>query len=1337
METIELTPDLVFERPVSRASSRVSNVSPSFDLSASSFKIAKSMFEKPQRKSKTLERDARPKPKPRSRSYTLGSKQRHKSPAKPTKDQYGVSVSIKDIKGLPYVILEDNEQRHMVPAPNDDTISDINPPSLTYTVDDVDDEVKDLMDPESSAETPNPPEIQVESPKVVVPPKQIAEPEHDSIPTDTVKLKGGLLVEDVSLLSVSETADTNAEILDTTSETSQNIPDIPKDITEDDTKESTDSEKNELESEEQPELSFNEINDTDVGNKTEKEDTKESSDSEKNELESEKQPELSSNEINDTDVDNKTEKEDTKESSDSEKNELETEKQPELSSNEINDTDLDNKTEEEKEEEDARETPENLISNDKLSNLEKSENPTDNMINDESSKEDCDNAVKENDIEEDEAKNSETTLSNKSSLSDNESVCVGTIPEVKQTSSSSSSSSNSYSSDEKEAEISSDLEFYEKPKTEEKDDTVDKSEDPVLSAATNTATSPTSVKSFDNQNTAEANIVNTVCDNPNENIAEVVPENLQKKLENIINEIGEAALDDSNLIDDNVSQEKSEPEDNTLEENIIESENSTTEEIKSTPEKDIPKESSENDSSESEQEEKIEPVVVSKEKVSLPTESSQTPSRLGRKHKAGILSLGKNKNIPNRSRSLSPSKALDQLNKANRARSMSPPKKVRPKFAMVDENSTKPVSNLIGFFEDKTENVSLLQRRKFPDRSNVTSTKSSVSSLNIPQKEESMLPFIEAQKNLRKVNKQNLVNFDAPKPWNKHSQKELNITKPFETKPFNNDVPVFTETIKNGVDDDATTQNELGPKASDNEKEELLPTERTTDDNETEELLPAEKTTDDNETEELLPPEKTADDNEKEELLPPEKTTDDNEIEELLPPERTTDDNEKEELLPTKSTTDADTTIKTSDSSEEETISTLPVEVSTLKQKMTSPSKSIISKQKQRKINQLTTGSKKKQESSDERTCYSSDSSSSKSEESNESNKRKNKKRGRSLSRRTNKSDTDERPRKRSTSIKFIHINSRDTSKPKKESNEGSIHIEELENKIKQLQNLVENLQQQADQTKKENEDNARSKKLSEGTILKLEESLQEEKTNYENLNISYNNLKKRTVPKELFEKIESECDEKDFSLQKLKKKIENLKATNENLVSEKSEKDVVLKIRNNEINNLKKTIEEEMINYDNDIQNIKRMHKENDSRLKQENAKTTKTNSSLRCDNDKLYHKVSELENMLGDLKRENSNLSRQLKNKDKDINHLKENINNLEDKNEELERKRRINSNDSVVKDLTDKLEKIKNEKRNTDKKVSSQSRDLTDMEAQLYLVKEERDIAKRAVSSFFLHF
>ena len=80
--------------------------------------------------------------------------------------------------------------------------------------------------------------------------------------------------------------------------------------------------------------------------------------------------------------------------------------------------------------------------------------------------------------------------------------------------------------------------------------------------------------------------------------------------------------------------------------------------------------------------------------------------------------------------------------------------------------------------------------------------------------------------------------------------------------------------------------------------------------------------------------------------------------------------------------------VTTLDSSEEETISTLPVEVSTLKQKMTSPSKSIISKQKQRKINQLTTGSKKKQESSDERTCYSSDSSSSKSEESNESNKR-------------------------------------------------------------------------------------------------------------------------------------------------------------------------------------------------------------------------------------------------------------------------------------------------------------------------------------------------------------
>ena len=40
---------------------------------------------------------------------------------------------------------------------------------------------------------------------------------------------------------------------------------------------------------------------------------------------------------------------------------------------------------------------------------------------------------------------------------------------------------------------------------------------------------------------------------------------------------------------------------------------------------------------------------------------------------------------------------------------------------------------------------------------------------------------------------------------------------------------------------------------------------------------------------------------------------------------------------------------------------------------------------------------------------------------------------------------------------------------------------------------------------------------------------------------------------------------------------------------------------------------------------------------------------------------------------------------------------------------------------------------EKRNSDKKVSAQSRDLTDMEAQLYLIKEERDIAKRAVSPF----
>ena len=36
---------------------------------------------------------------------------------------------------------------------------------------------------------------------------------------------------------------------------------------------------------------------------------------------------------------------------------------------------------------------------------------------------------------------------------------------------------------------------------------------------------------------------------------------------------------------------------------------------------------------------------------------------------------------------------------------MSPPKKSRLKFAMVDENSTKPVSNLIGFFEDKNEDV--------------------------------------------------------------------------------------------------------------------------------------------------------------------------------------------------------------------------------------------------------------------------------------------------------------------------------------------------------------------------------------------------------------------------------------------------------------------------------------------------------------------------------------------------------------------------------------------------------------------------------------------------------
>ena len=60
------------------------------------------------------------------------------------------------------------------------------------------------------------------------------------------------------------------------------------------------------------------------------------------------------------------------------------------------------------------------------------------------------------------------------------------------------------------------------------------------------------------------------------------------------------------------------------------------------------------------------------------------------------------------------------------------------------------------------------------------------------------------------------------------------------------------------------------------------------------------------------------------------------------------------------------------------------VEVSSLK--VTSPSKSIISKQKQRKINQIKT--KRKENSSDDATSCTSESSSSKSEESTASSKR-------------------------------------------------------------------------------------------------------------------------------------------------------------------------------------------------------------------------------------------------------------------------------------------------------------------------------------------------------------
>ena len=412
----------------------------------------------------------------------------------------------------------------MVPAPNDDVISDIIPPSDTYTVDDVDDEVKDLMDPEIQLKAPNPPEIKVESPKGLVSPKESFEPEKETAQSNPVEPKGDLVVHDVPLLSVSETVDTNADIIDTTSEASQNVPDIPKDV--------------------------NDVNE-------DKEFIKDEPDY------VEPQPEIS-DEINPRHVEDKTDNED-----------------PEC-------------------------LPENTVeNNDELLNPEKEESSAEDIKSEENTKSDSSSPTKEIDIKEPVTEKPESTLSNKSSSSDNVSDCVGAIPEIKQESSSSSSSSNSYSSDEKEAEISSDLEFYEKPETEKDDDKVEAPEEVDSPSGSNEETPKKD----------EADAVDAVCDSPGEKTAKVVPANLQKKLESIIDEIGEAALDDSNLIDDKVSVEKDEPKDNSLGETVNEPESSTTEE-KVTP--GTPKEGSEKSTSssseEEEEKEKIEPVVKNNEK---------------------------------------------------------------------------------------------------------------------------------------------------------------------------------------------------------------------------------------------------------------------------------------------------------------------------------------------------------------------------------------------------------------------------------------------------------------------------------------------------------------------------------------------------------------------------------------------------------------------------------------------------------------------------------------------------------------------------------------------------
>jgi len=76
-----------------------------------------------------------------------------------------------------------------------------------------------------------------------------------------------------------------------------------------------------------------------------------------------------------------------------------------------------------------------------------------------------------------------------------------------------------------------------------------------------------------------------------------------------------------------------------------------------------------------------------------------------------------------RSRSLSPNKAME-FRKKNRSRSMSPPsQKVTSSYTRVDEHRTRPVSNLIGFFEHRDDMVTSQmpkKRRHHPQKSKPT-----------------------------------------------------------------------------------------------------------------------------------------------------------------------------------------------------------------------------------------------------------------------------------------------------------------------------------------------------------------------------------------------------------------------------------------------------------------------------------------------------------------------------------------------------------------------------------------------------------------------------------------